>query len=874
MRAAPFLTSTLLGMACTRVPETPAGPLPVAELGTPGGSLSWRALDHLDAGTYQFPSTNLPGGAPFDGVFRLTTGWEETDQRYGRLRDWTIPLPFPLDMPRPNYAPLGAKLYRHAVEIPFIGGSEATPGNGWFIEAGQLHLVALEDPRTWQPPPELRVPEIAAAIQKRNFDQAGLAPPAFARIDATVGPDTRPALYVPAPGSARFRVRVPAGGALDVGVALLPDPLLGAKAGDGAAALVTVDGEVAWHAGLAPGAAFTDTRVDLSRWAGREVEIGFVSAPDPDTTAPTPDTNAPGADKDYDYVVWSTPTVVGTPTHPPRHVVVVGIDTLRWDALGVNGRAVEGAPLDTSPEVDAWARSAVLFDQTRAPAPRTRPSFRTAFTGRAPLDAVHARTLAEVLAAQGFRTAGFAANVHLVPRFGFNAGFEAWRYENGARAADQIGHALAWQKAHQDEDTYVFIHLMDPHTWYNAPLPWGIQFTGGRTSPRVPALFDRWEILQLTWRRQLDDNDRALIRGRYDGEVAYTSHALATLFAAADTWRGRTLTVLHADHGEEFWDHGGYEHNHTLYDELVRVLFAVRPPGGWGGGAHRVDSPVGLIDLVPTVLDLLDVPVAARPTTDGTSLRPFLDAARAADSPELTRALAERPLLLGHLMFDKERWGVVLHGWKYVLQTVSGVEEVYDLGADPQEARNRVHDAGPERMAELRGALARATGWPVAPGWRLHLRGPVKRAFAVHFDAEIAEFGIFDPEAGRSVRANLEWGESPPLLPADVGRIRPAADHHGFLFEPAAHADGQTLYVTCAATCPPGRILRADGVSVQLAEAEIDLGGGGILADEGTILVPKRSEADALSAPTDSTQLEQLRALGYIDGGGAGSGGD
>lgn len=842
----------------------PSGPKPTVGMDAPAPQRPWRALEHLADAVITLPVAPEPdaGQASEDsGVIPLPASWEDTGKTYGRMRIWSHPLPFACEMPRPNYAPLGAQLYRGDSEFPFVGGMTAPSRGGWFIEDNKVMLISLENPLSWSVKPELRVTELARSLKRLSFATSGMTAAEFVRFDATAGAETRPGILLPAPGRAEFEVTIPAGGTLDLGATVLAHPLLGTDAGNGATARVEIDGESAWRADVSPGDGFASGTLDLSRWAGKTVKLALVSDPNGDAA--------------HDSVFFSTPVVHG-PLPSPRHVVVVGVDTLRWDALSLNGHTVDGR--STSPELDAWAQSAVVFDDAWGPAPRTRPSFRTALTGRYPYDAIAAPTIAETLAPEGFRTAGFAANVHLVPRFRFNDGFEEWYYENGAKAEDQVSRALAWLKEHQDEDTYTFVHLMDPHTYYNAPEPWGSRFTEGRSSRVVPDIFDRWQILQLMRRKKLTDGDKRLIRGRYDGEVAYLSASLGTLFDGIDALRGKSVTLLHSDHGEEFWDHGGYEHNHTLYSELVHTQLIVRPPGGWGGGPHRVPAAVGLIDIVPTLLDLVglanDSSGAPRPS-DGVSLRTWIDAGvEAAGRPDteaaLGAALHARPLALGHLMFDKERWGVVLEDWKYILQTESGEEELYDLAADPAELKNRVADAPPGRMETMRNGLAKATGWPLVNAWRIELHGTLD-GLRVTFDGDEATLrgltaGIIDPESGEQTRANLEWGEHPRLTVADVGELRSDAPG-SWSFRPA-RAAGQTLFVACAGPCPGGSIEGAGGEKAPLADGEIALGAMKLQVRQGVLLRPTRTEADALatlpSTAGTSQEMEQLKLLGYV----------
>lgn len=830
-------------------PPMPAGPKPTVGMDA-AGPRSWRALDHLDDATIAVPTDAPADDAGGVSTLPLTEKWTDTHKTFGRMRIWSHPLPFPCDMPRPNYAPLGARFFHGEAELPFVGGLTNAGRGGWYVEDGTVRVISLENPTSWTVKPELRVAELAATLERRSLASSGLAPAAFVRSSATIGPTTRPGLLIPAPGTVTFTVAIPEHATLDVGATLLAHPLLGASAGNGATARVEVDGESVWRAHVSPGDGFADATADLSRWAGKTVQVAFVTDPDGDPA--------------YDAVFFSAPVIHGVASSP-RHVVVVGVDTLRWDALSVNGRTVDGRV--TSPELDSWAQSAVVFDDAWAPAPRTRPSFRTALTGRYPYDAIAAPTLAELLAPEGFRTAGFVANVHLVPRFRFNDGFDEWYYENGARGDDQVRRATEWLQAHKDEDTYTFVHLMDPHTYYNAPEPYGSRFTEGRSSTVVPDIFDRWQILQLMRHNRLSDGDKRMIRGRYDGEVAYLSAMLAGLFDAADALPGRTLTVLHSDHGEEFWDHGGYEHNHTLYDELVHAVLMIRPPGGWGGGPHRVSAAVGLIDIVPTLLDL--VGVRTTQPMDGRSLRATVDAAAGDDAP-LLAALHDRPLALGHMMFDKERWGVIDQDWKYILQTESGVEELYDLTADPGESTNRAADAPAGRLEHARAALAAATGWPIAQVWRVELRGTLD-TFRVAFpegppDAQPYAAGIVDPEAGEATRANLEWGEKPRLTPADVGDLR--RDGDGFVFRPQ-RAAGQTLWFACAAACAAPLVTAADGRAQTLVDGEQEFGGLKLTAHRGWMLMPTRTEADALktlpvSQAGSNDEMQQLELLGYV----------
>jgi hypothetical protein len=146
------------------------------------------------------------------------------------------------------------------------------------------------------------------------------------------------------------------------------------------------------------------------------------------------------------------------------------------------------------------------------------------------------------------------------------------------------------------------------------------------------------------------------------------------------------------------------------------------------------------------------------------------------------------------------------------------------------------------------------------------IKTPTRSPLALHFESPVEAAGILDPEADRTVRANLEWGEHPQLTTEQVGEVTLSDDHQDVVFYPTRLAAGQTLYVTCAAECPAGSVIAASGESVPLVAGPIGVGAWALNGNPGTVIVVGRSEADALlAAPTDASQLEALKVLGYID---------
>ena len=208
---------------------------------------------------------------------------------------------------------------------------------------------------------------------------------------------------------------------------------------------------------------------------------------------------------------------------------------------------------------------------------------------------------------------------------------------------------------------------------------------------------------------------RDWVIGRYDQNIAYTDDALSDFLE----WIEADTVVIFADHGEEFWDHGEFEHGHALYEELLHIPLMVKDdelPSG------RVAEPVSIQDITPTVLDLLDLPI--HPGVTGTSLVPAAEG-----DAEALAALRERPHSAGRPLYGKERWGVIAQNLKWM--THRGDEELYDLATDPLE-KDDLSDRAPTEP--LRAAFAEGLGQPAPLSWRVEAgKTSVKEPTTVHF---------------------------------------------------------------------------------------------------------------------------------------------
>jgi arylsulfatase A-like enzyme len=794
-------------------------------------------------GRYQFPATTTPPG--FEVSDRFPIALEPSPLRERKATNvfrGQSPFPETLEEEARMAAPPGMKLFANGEELRYSNG---VGGKSWRINGKRL-LVGW--PGLEAPSVEVSYPAARLLLEQRAFDAAEDDAFTWSQAEVTLDGRTRIGMTIPAPGRAEWDVTLPAGAKFETWLAIAPLPLA-MLASDGAEAVLTVvEGgdrtEVARRRVSGRGDDFVPLEASLERWAGRSVTLELASDP--------------GGTPDFDHVFLGSPTVWGAPTGEPRHVVVIGLDTTRPDHF-----SFYGYDRPTTPELDEVARTSVVFDHTWTPAPRTRPSFRSAFTGRRPLDAVGARNIAEIFDDHGFATAGIVANIHLQPRFDFNDGFVDWRYDGQASAAEQVDRALAWLHEHRDRDTFLFLHIMDPHLLYKPPSGLRSEFVTD-PDPDLPDVFNRWEVYGWLRSGQMDDRRKAHIRGLYDAELRYMSQELGRFYAQLDQMPGRNLVVMHSDHGEELFEHGAFEHNHVVYDEVTRGLLWFRSNSGQAAG-RRVSAPATLADIGPTLFDFAGFEA---PPTDGRSLKGLL---LGTEDPAAT---ADRPIPIGHLRYGKERWAVTWRGHKYTLHTASGEEELYDLGADPGETRNL---ATTTPLAPYRQILADAHGMRVGRGWRIPVDlDPGAPPLVFTLPRAPVAAGIVDPEALIDTPANEEWGEKPARTAADVGTLALSEDGLTLTFTPGKKPQRSMLYVLFGDDVDPTPLtasLGGEALATMLVRGQVTWKSGArsFHVEVGTVVEPPMDEATRMrllkrdEAEDAGMELAELCQLGYVE---------
>ncbi|MFN7965412.1 MAG: sulfatase [Acidobacteriota bacterium] len=366
----------------------------------------------------------------------------------------------------------------------------------------------------------------------------------------------------------------------------------------------------------------------------------------------------------------------------PERAVMIFIDTLRADHLGSYGYA-----RSTSPAIDQFAKGAVVFDAAHSVAPWTLPSAKAVLSGRHPDWWEATATLQGRLRARGFKTAFFSANNWMSPDVGMRRDWDTYNLQHGALAETQVERAVQWLGAHSNDDVLLVLHLMDMHQPYKEPTAYRRLFAGDAVAPLGEEIRDRIALSELK-----SPAARQYVIDRYDNNLRYIDDSLKVLFSVLDRW---DLVFLFSDHGEEFWDHDSFGHGHTLYEELLRVPLIVRAPGL---APRRISAPVSLLDLTPTLLDLLSIPVKG---LDGQSLVPLLRG-----DPTAGARMAQRPLPIGWPLYGAVRWGVLNGERKY--STWAGREFLFDLKQDPGEHVNRAEGRRSSELTPHRAALAKA----------------------------------------------------------------------------------------------------------------------------------------------------------------------
>ncbi len=451
------------------------------------------------------------------------------------------------------------------------------------------------------------------------------------------------------------------------------------------------------------GTFWRERTVGVGGYAGQGVRFLFETRPASIATDP---------DARFAFPLWGNPLLhtkvpTGCPDIP--NIVLIALDTLRADRLGCYGYT-----RPTSPNIDRFAANNILFEKAFSPASWTTPTFASLFTGLPP--SRHQAglfrkgfvlndqftSLAERLGQTGRLTAAWTEGISIRAQLGFYQGFTVYsdgetpdRHETGG-AQWTFQRAAAWLDKFGHLPFFLFVHTYECHEPYAPPSPWDSMFTDPDYSGKAGSIAAS----------AVNEADKFHVSGRYDGCIAY-----------ADKWTGwflehlkalglmnNTLVILFSDHGEEFWEHGGYGHGLTLFDEVLHVPLILHLPTD-AVKPQRIGAQVSLVDVFATLLDLTGVPLPEG--TDSESLMPLIAPGNA--------ATYARPHVISELYTSeakyKDDYGLPFEwlsrslrtpGYKYIVSNKPDIQEeeaqpvypdkptesLYNLTDDPLEQHN------------------------------------------------------------------------------------------------------------------------------------------------------------------------------------------
>ena len=379
------------------------------------------------------------------------------------------------------------------------------------------------------------------------------------------------------------------------------------------------------------------------------------------------------------------------------NVILIAIDTLRADHLGCYGYNKQ-----TSPHIDRLARDSILFKKTMSQNPWTLPSFASLFSSLYPSQHLAGLsrkslenqfvTLPEILKEHGYYTIAFTGGGYLSEPFGFSQGFDSFNafnppIINGIIPPETIHTdikrvvkgAISWLlKTKEKKKFFLFIHSYEPHSPYFPPSQYDYFFDGKYKGPITGDIWHDIGIIpgKLESRfKALPQKDLRRLISLYDAEIRYMDDQIGKLLKTLKYLNlyDKSLIIFTSDHGEEFFDHGAWEHGHSLYNELLHVPLIIKLPYS-SKKEIETCTIARLIDITPTILHVL-----------GIKKEYFFQ------GQSLLRSKEKRP---GYAQSypQPNLMAVQENNLKLIINLNNKEMELYDLQSDPAETKNIVSE--------------------------------------------------------------------------------------------------------------------------------------------------------------------------------------
>ena len=441
-------------------------------------------------------------------------------------------------------------------------------------------------------------------------------------------------------------------------------------------------------------------KVDLSPWGGELVRLELSTV----GSKPNEETGAGWGEPELMRKGPAPKVPVVSPAKRARNVIYIVIDTARQDAYKIFNPSTRVS----TPHLSSIAKESVRFTSAYANSPWTKPSTTTLLSGlyASTHKALSYNTvlpkevplISEHLQDRGFQTGALVANAFISKTFGFERGWDHFlnyaRKDLPTEAERLYGDAWKWvQKAAPKGRFFLYIQAMDPHVPYAVPPKYLKPYFKGPYQGKLGDAVTGKDTKDFQAKRiRLDAKDKLYTKALYDGEITYHDEHLGN-FIARLRKKGLlkdTLLVITNDHGEELFDRNDLGHGHSLYDEQIRTPLLMRYPKLLPKN-RAVTAVTELVDVLPTILDLLGVPQI--PKTEGLSLWPLIHGEARSGGAYMVSELTRHP----RTVRLKRRGKAARVGRYKILLHRKGLE-LFDMKKDPGEKV----DLAPSKPVALR----------------------------------------------------------------------------------------------------------------------------------------------------------------------------
>ena len=484
----------------------------------------------------------------------------------------------------------------------------------------------------------------------------------------------RESLMFPTESQIAFRLRIPQRSRLIFGVRSLSS-----RSADNASLYFKISAKSLlgstreiFSANLTSEDKWLEQSVDLGEFSDKFIELKFEASTNTRTFGDTPS------------ISISNPIIFSEQEVPPKqiqHIFIVTADALRADHLGCYGYA-----RPTSPNIDLFAKDAVLFENAVSQGAATLPSTASLFTSVYPsthkADVNTSKlpaqflTLPEIANANGYMTAGFAQNEFLNPPHGLTDGFRWYRYDRfPIETEKRLIPLQEWIQNMRNFPKFVFFHMLHPHSPYVPPLEIARLFHVSHS----PLASSNQKLIEVDAKRIiLPKEEREHLMTLYDAEIRHLDTLFGTFIQHLKQLKiyEESLIIFLSDHGEGFQEHGRLGHGGTVYQEMIRVPLLIKLPSRYNARGIRINQNVQTMDVMPTILEISRLPMPD--FLQGKSLMPLIQKAGKQENARTVFSEVLSAKLLCAIKGD----------YKYIYSGATGKEELYDIRIDPGEIQD------------------------------------------------------------------------------------------------------------------------------------------------------------------------------------------